>query len=204
MNAKPTERQDKQEPYGTVTGPGEVRIERVLPGPIERVWAYLTESEKRRQWFAAGKMELREGGRLELIFHNSELSHHNEATPEKYQKYEGYKSTGQVTRFEPPRVLTFLWDEEKGPPSEVTFDLSPHGKEVLLVLMHRRLATRGNMVGVSGGWHIHLAILTDILNGVPPRSFWSNHAKLEAEYERRIPADVGVAPNAPNKKGESR
>lgn len=33
--------------YGVVTEPGTVRIQRVLPGPIERVWAYLTESEKR-------------------------------------------------------------------------------------------------------------------------------------------------------------
>jgi hypothetical protein len=89
--------------------------------------------------------------------------------------------------------LTFLWDEEKGAPSEVTFELSPRGKEVLLVLTHRRLATRGNMIGVSGGWHIHLAILSDILHGVPPRPFWSNHAKLEAEYEKRIPADVRTA-----------
>ena len=29
-----------------------VRFERLLPGPIERVWAYLTESEKRRKWLA--------------------------------------------------------------------------------------------------------------------------------------------------------
>ncbi|MCI0406725.1 MAG: SRPBCC family protein [candidate division Zixibacteria bacterium] len=170
-------------------------MERVLPGPIERVWAYLTESEKRGKWFAAGEMELREGGRVELLFHNSQLSPHAEPTPEKYKKYEGYKSTGQVTRCEPPRVLAFLWGEEKGPPSEVTFELSPRGDDVLLVLTHRRLATRGNMVGVSGGWHIHLAILSDILHGVPPRPFWSNHAKLEAEYEKRIPADVKTAAN---------
>jgi uncharacterized protein YndB with AHSA1/START domain len=194
MKAKPKERSDKQaastEKYGTVTGPGEVRFERLLPGPIERVWAYLTESEKRGKWFAAGPMELKPSGKLELIFRNSELSHHNEPTPEKYQKYEGYKSTGQVMRCEPPRILSFLWDEEKGDPSEVTFELTARGKEVLLVLTHRRLATRGNMVGVSGGWHLHLAILADILNGVTPRPFWSNHAKLEAEYEKRIPVET--------------
>jgi hypothetical protein len=26
--------------YGTVTGPDTVRLERLLPGPIERVWEY--------------------------------------------------------------------------------------------------------------------------------------------------------------------
>lgn len=37
------------EPYATLPAPATVRIERVLPGPVERVWAYLTESEKRRE-----------------------------------------------------------------------------------------------------------------------------------------------------------
>ena len=32
---------------GTSTEPGTVRLERLLPGPIERAWAYLTESDKR-------------------------------------------------------------------------------------------------------------------------------------------------------------
>jgi DNA-binding transcriptional ArsR family regulator len=49
--------------YGVVTEPGTVRLERVLPGPIERVWAYLTESVQRRKWLAVGPMELRVGGR---------------------------------------------------------------------------------------------------------------------------------------------
>lgn len=193
MKTKAKEMEVKGESYGVVTGPGEVRIERVLPGPIERVWKYLTDSEMRGKWFAAGPMELKPGGKVELVWRNSELSPHKEPTPEKYQKYEGYKSSGQVTRCEPPRVLAFLWGEEKGPPSEVTFELSPRGAEVRLILTHRRLATRGNMVGVSGGWHIHLAILSDILNGREPRPFWSNHAKLEAEYEKRIPVDVKTA-----------
>ncbi|HLG94426.1 MAG TPA: SRPBCC domain-containing protein, partial [candidate division Zixibacteria bacterium] len=91
----------EREPYGVVTGPGEIRIERLLPGPVERIWAYLTESEKRGKWFAAGQMELRKGGRLELIFHNSQLSRHDEPTPEKYQKCEGYKSTGEIMHCQP-------------------------------------------------------------------------------------------------------
>ena len=28
--------------YGVVTEPGTVRIERLLPGPAERIWSYLT------------------------------------------------------------------------------------------------------------------------------------------------------------------
>ena len=49
--------------YGVVTEPRTIRMERLLPGPIERVWDYLTDSAKRGKWFAAGKMELRVGPR---------------------------------------------------------------------------------------------------------------------------------------------
>ena len=70
--------------FGVVTEARTLRIRRVLPGPIERVWAYLTESEKRAKWLAAGEMELRVGGRVELTFRHSGLSPHAEPIPEKY------------------------------------------------------------------------------------------------------------------------
>ena len=54
--------------YGVVTEPGTVRIQRALPGPIERVWDYLTDSEKRGTWLAKGAMEPNVGGRVELHF----------------------------------------------------------------------------------------------------------------------------------------
>jgi len=46
---------------GQFTGPAEIRLVRTLPGPIERVWEYLTDSEKRSRWFAGGPMEQRVG-----------------------------------------------------------------------------------------------------------------------------------------------
>ena len=47
--------------YGVLTEPATLKIQRLLPGPIERVWAYLTESDLRRQWLAAGQMEMKVG-----------------------------------------------------------------------------------------------------------------------------------------------
>jgi hypothetical protein len=44
------------------------------------------------------------------------------------------------------------------------------------------------MVRVGSGWHTHLGILLDRLSGREPRPFWSTHARLEAEYDRRLPA----------------
>ena len=61
--------------YGTVSAPRTVRIQRRLPGPIDRVWAYLTESDLRRQWLAAGDMPPATGGMFELTWRNDELVH---------------------------------------------------------------------------------------------------------------------------------
>ena len=72
--------------------------------------------------------------------------------------------------------------------SEVTFELEREGDKTRLVLTHRRLPNRGEMVDVAGGWHTHLVVLEDILAGRRPRPFWSNHARNEADYEGRIDA----------------
>jgi uncharacterized protein YndB with AHSA1/START domain len=50
-----------------LTEPATLKIQRLLPGPIERVWAFLTESELRRKWLAAGQMEMKVGARFELL-----------------------------------------------------------------------------------------------------------------------------------------
>jgi len=171
--------------FGTVLEAGTIRFERVLPGPIERVWAYLTESGKRGKWLAAGTTELRIGGRVELKFHHAELSPHAEAIPEKYEQFEGgVSSEGRVTRCDPPRALAFTWGEAAGE-SEVTFELTPRGEDVLLVLTHRRLKP-AEMAETAAGWHTHLAILEDNLHDRTPRRFWATHARIEGEYEKRL------------------
>ena len=68
----------------------------------------------------------------------------------------------------------------------MVFALEPRGERVLLTLTHRRLASRDELVDVSGGWHVHLGLLEDVLRGVPPRAFWAAHAKLAAEYAKRM------------------
>jgi uncharacterized protein YndB with AHSA1/START domain len=175
--------------FGVVPEARTLRIRRVLPGPIERVWAFLTESEKRAKWLASGPMELHVGGRVELTFHHSSLAACPEPTPEKYRKHEGTGIEGRITRCEPPSLLSFTWGKGRGEHSEVTFELTPAGEDVVLVLTHRRLPDRGTMVGVGSGWHTHLGVLVDLLEGQAPRAFWSTFARLEAEYERRLPTD---------------
>ena len=39
----------KIDAYGALSEPATLTIQRMLPGPIERVWAYLTESDSAPQ-----------------------------------------------------------------------------------------------------------------------------------------------------------
>lgn len=179
--------------YGTVTEAGTVRFERLLAAPVERVWDHLARSELRRKWFAGGEMEMRLGGSAILVFRNSELAPAGEDVPEKYRRYEGFESKAEIVKVEPPRLLVFDWFEEDGSASRVSWALEPRGGHTMMTLTHSRLASRAMMVDVSGGWHLHLDVLQDVLAARPPRPFWARNAALAKDYEERVPADTAGA-----------
>src|SRR2546425_570973 len=83
-----------------IVEPGTVKMERLLPGPVERVWAYLTESDKRATWLAAGEFDLRLGGKVRLEFDNCSLSS-DKVAPPKYKGREKHSFEGKITRLEP-------------------------------------------------------------------------------------------------------
>lgn len=66
--------------YGMIIEPGTLRIQRLLPGPIERVWAYLTESDKRATWLAAGAMKLESCSRPHRVIRCSSARSANAAS----------------------------------------------------------------------------------------------------------------------------
>ena len=173
--------------YGTLVKPGTLHLERVLPGPIERVWEYLTDGDKRGTWLAAGPMEYRVGGSVELVFHNNSLSRADDPAPEKYADVEGLRMLGRVTRFDPPHALSYTWGEPDYEESEVHFDLSEQGDQVLLVITHERLGDDPAMlIGVASGWHAHTELLRHLLGGTKAPSYWKTQARLEREYGDRL------------------
>ena len=91
----------------TLIAPATMRLERLLPGPVERVWAYLTESEKRATWLCGGEFELRVGGRVQLEFDHDRLSS-EKATPEKHKGAEHARFEGRITRLEPLRACVHM------------------------------------------------------------------------------------------------
>jgi uncharacterized protein YndB with AHSA1/START domain len=130
--------------HGTLIEPTTLKIQRLLPGPVERIWAYLVESDKRRKWLAAGKMELKVGAPFELVWRNDELTDPPGKRPDGFG--EEHRKQSQITALDPPRRIAFTFDS-----GEVSIELEKQGSDVLLTLIHRRLPNRNYMLGVSAG-----------------------------------------------------
>jgi uncharacterized protein YndB with AHSA1/START domain len=95
--------------FGQLTAAHTVRIERLMPGPIERLWAYLTESDKRAQWLSAGAMDLQPGGTVEHTFHNDTLTPGDGGPPTEFSNHGGPQHmTSRITVCEPPHRLSYL------------------------------------------------------------------------------------------------
>jgi uncharacterized protein YndB with AHSA1/START domain len=172
----------KIDAYGALSEPATLTIQRMLPGPIERVWSYLTESDLRRQWLASGQMEMKVGAPFEFVWRNNELTNPPGKRPEGFG--EEHRMPSQIIELDPPRKLSFTWRNS----GDVTFTLEPRGERVLLTVVHRRLPNRGETLGVSAGWHAHLDMLVARMNGEEPEPFWDHWIKLKADYDPRIPA----------------
>ena len=100
---------------------------RRLPGPIERVWAYLTDPKLLAQWFSGGIVTDRVGGDVRF-----EIG-----------------ATGRVTAYQPPTLLEYTWNEEEascGPVAGalVRWELAEDGSDVRLTLTHLRLPKRNS------------------------------------------------------------
>jgi uncharacterized protein YndB with AHSA1/START domain len=168
--------------YGVLTEPATLKIQRLLPGPIERIWAYLTESELRRQWLAAGKMEMQVGAPVELVWRNDELTDPPGQRPPGFS--DEHRMQCRITELDPPHKLAITWGSTGG----VAFELEPKGNEVMLTVIHRRLPDRATMLMVGAGWHMHLDILVARATAKEPESFWDGWSRLRKDYDRRMPA----------------
>ncbi len=169
--------------YGKLINEHTLQFERMLPGPVDKVWEYLVDPEKRGKWFSAGTMNHTPGEEITFVFNHSTLSPEKDPLPDKYKVYEGGStSTAHIIAVEPPHLLKFNWEG-----GIVTMELSEADAGVRLVLTHEKLRDEKDYrLGVMGGWHTHLDILVDLLNGKLPKGFWKVHTRLEQEYEDRF------------------
>jgi uncharacterized protein YndB with AHSA1/START domain len=93
---------------------------------------------------------------------------------------------GTIVTFDPPNVLSYNWPEEHGQGTIVTIRLTAEGEGTRLHLSHERLANPEFKKGASAGWHAHLDLLVDELNGDQRRDFWKHYEVLKDQYDQRI------------------
>lgn len=172
------------EQYGKFTARGEVRIVRLLPGPIERVWQYLVDPEKRARWLCGGPIEQKAGGKVVFVMHHKNLAP-DEEPPAQFAHVQdpGVTFEGRVLRCEPPTLLAFTFGSDD---SEVTFELTPQGDRVQLLLTHRTRGAEeeGEISNYASGWHTHLALLVALLEGTTAPKFWATHGRLWNDYKK--------------------
>ena len=110
---------------GRIVGPDTVRFDRLLPGTVEDVWDLLIRPEHLAKWMAEVTLDAAVGGKVVLrwtLYHDPDTGEDAEV------------SLGTIVRFEPPRLISYTWNEPSTDPraqgrstSLVTFHLSPLG-----------------------------------------------------------------------------
>jgi uncharacterized protein YndB with AHSA1/START domain len=137
-----------------------VTFRRLLPHPIEEVWAAITEPEQLAVWFLARVSRPSATGLLDM------------------QHISGVHATGRVLEWDPPRVYEYEWNVApgsgmpQGESSVVRWELTPEKDGTLLVLTHRKLSLATGQI-FAGGLQVFLDRLSAHLNGTAlPEPFW--------------------------------
>lgn len=167
-----------------------VRFERLLPGPIEKVWAFLADSNKRGEWFTSGALPAKVGEPFEMRFHHADYSPNKAPPPPGYESVDREPQVMHsiLLALEPPHRLAFSFGKSLEPSKYTEVDIrltpQPDGK-IKLTLTHSRLPDRDYALKISGGWHSHLAMLQHKAEGTIPPSIWDVWRQVDGVYDKR-------------------
>ena len=164
-----------------------VQFVRILPGPIERVWSYLADSDKRRQWLGAGALPARVGERFSLHIKHADYWPGEVSADQRQAMNNACHSMEHVLlALEPPHRLAYSFQPEGWEETLVEFRLTPEDTgRVRLTLTHSKLGSRPHAVDASRGWHGHLDILERKLEGLALPAFadvWPPQSVYDKRY----------------------
>jgi len=143
---------DKHATLEEVDGRPALRFERTLPHPPERVWRALTDPAEMFAWHPTpAEFEPRVGGLVDW-------------DPEGHVKD---MADGEVTEWDPPRLLGYTWAKEGDRPDHLRWELRPHDDGCVLTLVHT-FDDRLKAARDGAGWHVCLDSLAAELDGGNP------------------------------------
>ena len=158
-----------------------LRFERTLGHPPERVWSALTEPGEQRSWHPTPfELEPQVGGKVSYLPGGD--------APDMPQ--------GEVTEYDPPRVLAHTWDEDL-----LRWELRAADDGCVLVLTHT-FDDHFKAARDAAGWHVCLDALASTLEGAAPphgddgERLPGDWRELNAAYEKRfgIPPERATPP----------
>lgn len=154
-----------------------LRFERLLPHSPERVWEALTSPGELPAWHPSPfELEPRVGGAV------------------TYPKGEEGPDmpSGEVTAYDPPRLLGYTWGED-----DLLWELRPHDGGCLLTLTHS-FDDRLKAARDAAGWDLCLAALSTSLEGgdfpretIDDERLPQGWSELNSAYQERF----GISPD---------
>jgi uncharacterized protein YndB with AHSA1/START domain len=154
-----------------VDGLHEIRYERRLNHPIEKVWAAITQPAGLIGWLAEAEVELALGGRVQLRWLNTK------------EPGDSIVARGTVTAFDPPHLVEYDTDIH----GRLRWELKAQGEGCLLIFTCTIALSPEQLLSHTAGWHIHLDHLAEALNGQPvdwPRWWTDHYPRWQAIHDR--------------------
>jgi uncharacterized protein YndB with AHSA1/START domain len=164
-----------QQPEGTSIDDGAyatLTFRRVYRHTPAHVWEAIATPEGLRGWLLCSevRIEPRAGGTIEMVSGPA-----------------GYRSTGKILVWDPPRVLEYEWnvapvpEMPRGERAIFRYELTPAGDATHLLVTYRRISTQ-TARGFLPGLHAFLDRLEAQLDGRPLPDWLARFAALQPRY----------------------
>lgn len=148
----------------------DIRFERLLNHPADKVWDAITKPEQIAKWFGSAEIDLKIGGKIKVQLMMATVE-------------------GKITQLETGRLLEYTFGEQ----NILRWELIKETKDTCRLIFTEHLAPLSDLQYTAPGWHGYLDLLSLSLEGViekrPTFSMeeWQDISEaITAKYKRII------------------